>query len=98
MRGDLAVGDIPEAWNAEYKEYLGVEVPDNARGCLQDVRWSMCSRLLPGLHARQPVRQFFEKAMADMPDMYAQFEEGSSPVSRLAQDQHSSSWTSLQSR
>ena len=27
-------------WNAKYKEYLGVDVPDDANGCLQDVHWS----------------------------------------------------------
>ena len=37
----LAVKDLPEAWNAKMKELLGLEVPDNARGCLQDIHWSM---------------------------------------------------------
>ena len=38
--GTLAVKDIPAEWNRLYKEYLGVDVPDNARGCLQDSHWS----------------------------------------------------------
>lgn len=38
--GTLAVRDLPQAWNAMMKEYLGVEVPDDARGCLQDTHWS----------------------------------------------------------
>lgn len=38
--GTLAVKDIPQAWNAMMKEYLGIEVPDDARGCLQDTHWS----------------------------------------------------------
>ena len=33
--------DLPAAWNAKYKEYLGVDVPDDAHGCLQDIHWSM---------------------------------------------------------
>ena len=38
--GGLDVPDVPERWNALYRDYLGVEVPDDARGCLQDVHWS----------------------------------------------------------
>ncbi len=40
INGDLAVADIPAAWNAKFRELLGLEVPDNARGCLQDIHWS----------------------------------------------------------
>ena len=40
MRGDLKVKDLPAAWNALYKEYLGVEVPDDTRGVLQDSHWA----------------------------------------------------------
>ncbi len=38
--GTLAVKDLPKAWNAMVKEYLGIDVPDDARGCLQDTHWS----------------------------------------------------------
>lgn len=38
--GTLKVQDLPEAWNALYKEYLGVDVPDDTRGVLQDSHWS----------------------------------------------------------
>ena len=41
IQGTLAVTDLPAAWNAKYKEYLGVDVPDNAHGCLQDIHWAM---------------------------------------------------------
>ena len=40
ISGELEVKDIPAKWNALYKEYLGVDVPDNTRGCLQDSHWS----------------------------------------------------------
>ena len=40
MAGKLAVHDLPSAWNALYKEYLGVDVPDDTRGVLQDSHWS----------------------------------------------------------
>ena len=36
----LALRDLPEAWNALMREMLGVEVPDDAHGVLQDVHWS----------------------------------------------------------
>lgn len=38
--GTLAVKDLPAEWNRLYKEYLGVEVPDDKRGVLQDSHWS----------------------------------------------------------
>jgi carboxypeptidase Taq len=38
--GNLPVKDIPAYWNEQYYKYLGVKVPDDKRGCLQDVHWS----------------------------------------------------------
>lgn len=40
MDGTLAVKDVPAAWKALYKEYLGVDVPNDREGCLQDSHWS----------------------------------------------------------
>ena len=40
MAGTLEVGDVPAEWKRLYKEYLGVEVPDDKQGCLQDSHWS----------------------------------------------------------
>ena len=40
MSGELAVADLPKEWNRLYKEYLGVDVPDDKRGVLQDSHWS----------------------------------------------------------
>lgn len=40
MAGALAVRDLPAAWNRLYQEYLGVDVPDDRRGVLQDSHWS----------------------------------------------------------
>ena len=40
ISGTLAVKDVPDAWNRLYQEYLGVQVPDDAQGCLQDIHWS----------------------------------------------------------
>lgn len=36
----LALRDLPEAWNATMKDYLGVDVPSDLQGVLQDVHWS----------------------------------------------------------
>lgn len=41
LAGTLEVKDIPSEWNRLYKEYLGVDVPNDAQGCLQDCHWSM---------------------------------------------------------
>ena len=38
--GTLAVSDLPKVWNAKVKEYLGLDVPDDKRGVLQDSHWS----------------------------------------------------------
>lgn len=40
ISGELKVKDLPGEWNARYKKYLGIDVPDDKRGCLQDVHWS----------------------------------------------------------
>jgi len=40
MNGAAAVDEVPALWNAKYKEYLGLDVLDDAQGCLQDVHWS----------------------------------------------------------
>ena len=40
MEGTVTADELPDEWNRLYKEYLGVDVPDNARGILQDVHWS----------------------------------------------------------
>ncbi len=37
--GGLELAKLPEAWNERYRDYLGLDVPDDARGVLQDVHW-----------------------------------------------------------
>ncbi len=39
LEGKLKVKDLNEAWNAEYKKDLGLDVPSDSLGCLQDVHW-----------------------------------------------------------
>ncbi len=40
ISGTLEIKDVPEEWNRLYKEYLGIDVPDDRQGCLQDSHWS----------------------------------------------------------
>lgn len=40
IEGTLTVEQIPQMWKALYKEYLGVDVPSDREGCLQDSHWS----------------------------------------------------------
>jgi carboxypeptidase Taq len=39
VSGDLAVADLPGAWNDGFQALLGLAPPDDARGCLQDIHW-----------------------------------------------------------
>ncbi|MDR3520978.1 MAG: carboxypeptidase M32 [Acidocella sp.] len=39
MAGDLAVADLPGAWNEGFHALLGITPPDDRRGCLQDIHW-----------------------------------------------------------
>jgi carboxypeptidase Taq len=40
LSGDLAVADLPDAWNVRFADLFGLAVPDSSRGCLQDIHWS----------------------------------------------------------
>ena len=40
IEGRLAPKDVPEAWNEGMRSLLGVDVPNDANGVLQDVHWS----------------------------------------------------------
>ncbi|HMJ46551.1 MAG TPA: carboxypeptidase M32 [Ferruginibacter sp.] len=40
VEGSISTAEIPLFWNDHYKEYLGITVPDDKKGCLQDVHWS----------------------------------------------------------
>ena len=78
ITGDLPVSDLPAAWRAKYREYLGIEPPDDADGCLQDIHWSAAligyfpTYSLGNLYAAQ----FFEQADKDLGGLAAQFSCG----------------------
>lgn len=66
--GSLAVKDLPEAWNAKVKEYLSIDVTDDANGVLQDVHWSggqvgFCNYTIGNVMAAQ----LFDTARAENP-------------------------------
>ncbi len=43
LAGDLAIRDIPEAWNAFMEQRLGVRPGSDLEGCLQDIHWAVGS-------------------------------------------------------
>jgi carboxypeptidase Taq len=76
--GNLAVADLPAAWNEAYKKTLGVNVPNDAEGCLQDGHWSegligyFPTYTLGNLFAAQ----LFARARADLGNLDAAFVKG----------------------
>jgi carboxypeptidase Taq len=78
VRGELAVADLPEAWNLHYRNDLGVTVADDGKGCLQDVHWScglfgyFPTYTLGNLYAAQ----LFEAAQIALPDLDEQIAAG----------------------
>ena len=40
LTGRLAAKDVPDAWNARFEELMGIAVPNDALGVLQDAHWS----------------------------------------------------------
>ncbi len=40
LTGDVKPADLPAVWNQQMKSLLGVDVPDDTRGVLQDIHWS----------------------------------------------------------
>ena len=40
MAQRLTPAELPDAWNERVERYLGLKVPDDAHGVLQDIHWS----------------------------------------------------------
>jgi carboxypeptidase Taq len=76
--GDLGVDDLPGAWNTKYRDYLGIQPPDDTRGCLQDIHWSagligyFPTYTLGNLYAAQ----LYQKADADLGGLESAFARG----------------------
>ena len=75
---EIDIEELPEAWKAKYKEYLGVEPTTYAEGLMQDTHWAsgllgyFPSYALGNLYGAQ----FVNKMLQDMPDMYEEVEKG----------------------
>ncbi len=67
---ELAVDDLPDAWDEMYQEFLGIKSPNESLGVLQDIHWSMGAigyfptYTLGNLYAAQ----LLEAARNDLPD------------------------------
>jgi carboxypeptidase Taq len=74
----LELKDLPAAWNARMDEYLGVSVPDDARGVLQDMHWAAGSLGYFPTYALGNVIsvQIWERALEDLGDLDEDFERG----------------------
>jgi carboxypeptidase Taq len=79
LEGSIATGELRDAWNAKYQQYLGLTPPDDARGILQDIHWSHGSfgyfptYSLGSFYAAQ----FWEESQRQIPGLVAQVEAGS---------------------
>jgi carboxypeptidase Taq len=78
LTGDLAVADLPAAWNDRMRDDLGLEVPGDAQGALQDIHWSMGAigyfptYTLGNLYAAQ----FWATIRRDLPELDDQLRRG----------------------
>jgi carboxypeptidase Taq len=78
IEGSINVKDLPEYWNSKYKEYLGIDVTDDAHGVLQDVHWSHAgfgyfpTYSLGSFYAAQ----FYAQAKKDIPNLESEIEKG----------------------
>jgi carboxypeptidase Taq len=69
---------LPEEWNRRIWDYLGIEVPNDAEGVLQDVHWSGGSIGYFPTYALGNLisAQIWEKITADVPGLEDGFEQG----------------------
>jgi len=78
MNGKVGVDEIPALWNEKYKSYLGIDVPSDAMGCMQDIHWSM------GIQGYFPTYTFgnlisvqlWNTMIKDIPDIWDSIEAG----------------------
>jgi carboxypeptidase Taq len=78
LEGSLKVKDLPEAWRARVKSYLGIEVPNDSDGVLQDIHWSGVSfATFPGYTLGNLIgAQLMQKVREQVPDLDAQIAAG----------------------
>jgi carboxypeptidase Taq len=78
VNGRIELRDLPEAWNAKMEEYLGLDVPTDAEGVLQDVHWSGGAIGYFSTYSLGNVMslQIWERVLEDLPDVYESLERG----------------------
>ena len=78
ISGRLDVDDMSAAWNAKYKEYLGVDVPSDSDGILQDVHWSGGSMGYFPTYALGNVlgAMLWKRITTELPNLQSEFEQG----------------------
>jgi carboxypeptidase Taq len=78
LSGALSTADVPEAWNTRFEEYLGLAVPDDRLGCLQDVHWSFGGfGYFPTYQLGNVISvQIWERLREDLGDTDAMIERG----------------------
>jgi carboxypeptidase Taq len=89
IEGTVALEDLPDIWNARMTEFLGVDVPDDGRGVLQDVHWSGGGIGYFPTYALGNVisLQIWAKVLAALPDLDAQMAAGElGPLSEWLRD------------
>jgi len=74
----LKVTDVPEAWNAKMKEYLGIVPANDAEGCLQDIHWSQASLGYFSTYSLGNLFsvQLYDMAVAENSEIPSQIEKG----------------------
>ena len=79
LEGNLAVRDLPAAWNDRYRADLGVVPPNDSDGVLQDVHWysGMIGGVFQGYTLGNLMSaQFFEAALEAEPEIPLQIAKG----------------------
>ena len=78
IHGRVAVRDLPEVWNERMHDYLGVDVPNDAQGVLQDIHWAQGSIGYFSTYLLGTVMsvQLWEKILEDVPDLEEQIGRG----------------------
>ncbi|HEX7542390.1 MAG TPA: carboxypeptidase M32 [Anaerolineales bacterium] len=78
LDGKVAAKDTPDLWNTKMKEYLGVTPPNDAKGVLQDIHWSMGSIGYFSTYALGNLIsvQLWEKINQDIPGLVEQIRQG----------------------
>jgi carboxypeptidase Taq len=78
LSGELAVRDLPEAWNMGMEQRLGIRPTNDMEGCLQDIHWAVGSFGYFPSYALGAViaAQLYESLRADVPALDEQLARG----------------------